>query len=95
MAIWKKIKIDKKLIVWINPNKDLDNEIKLPNSLATYRENFTAFKSFWRSLDHDVNLLYENIENHLMNNEYYCLDCHFPFATVCAELYTHFEPDHK
>ena len=103
MAIWKKIKMDKKRIVWINPNngfsiaafKDLDNEIKLPNSLPTYSENFTTFKSLWRSLDHDVNLLYENIENHLMNNEYCCLDCHFPFATVCAELYTQFEPDPK
>ena len=88
----------KKHIVWINPNNgfsitdfiDFDNEKKISNSLPTYRENFTTFKSLWRSLDHDVNLLYEN---HLINNEYCCLDCHFPFATVCAELYTQFEPD--
>ena len=93
--------MDKKRIVWINSNngfaiaalKDLDHEIKLPNSLPTYRENFATFKSLWISLDHDVNFLYQNIENHLMNNEYCCLDCHFPFATVCAELYTQFEPD--
>ena len=39
-SLWEKIKLDKKRIVWVNPNngftiaalKDLDFEIKLPNS---------------------------------------------------------------
>ena len=96
-----KIQLDKKRIVWLNPNngfaiaalKDLDFEFKLPNSFQTYEENFKLFKSLWLSLDYDVNLLYENIQSHLTNDEYCCLDCHFPFATVCAELYTQFEPD--
>ena len=100
-SLWKKIKMDKKRIVWVNPNngfaiaalKDLDFEIKLPNSLPTYEENFDVFKSLWISLEHDVNLLFENIRSHLSNNEYCCMDCHFPFATVCSELYTQFEPD--
>ena len=100
-SLWKKIKLDKKRIVWINPNngfaiaalKDLDFEIKLPNSLPTYEENFNLFKSLWLKLDYDLNLLYENVTSHLTNDEYCCMDCHFPFATVCAELYTQFEPD--
>ena len=100
-SLWEKIKLDKKRIVWVNPNngftiaalKDLDFEIKLPNSRPSYEENLTIFKSLWMSLDHDVKLLYENIESHKTNHEYCCLDCHFPFATVCAELYTQFEPD--
>ena len=100
-SLWEKIQLDKKRIVWLNPNngfaiaalKDLDFEFKLPNSFQTYEENFKLFKSLWLSLDYDVNLLYENIQSHLTNDEYCCLDCHFPFATVCAELYTQFEPD--
>ena len=86
--------MDKKRIMCVNPNngfataalKDLDFEIKLPNCLPTYEENFDVFKSLWISLEHDVNLLFENIRSHLSNNEY----CHFPFATVCSELYTQF-----
>ena len=99
--LWEKIQLDKKRIVRLNPNngfaiaalKDLDFKFKLPNSFQTYEENFKLFKSLWLSLDYDVNLLYENIQSHLTNDEYCCLDCHFPFATVCAELYTQFEPD--
>ena len=97
----EKIKLDKKRIVWINPNngfviaalKDLDFEIMLPNSLPTYEENFNLFKTLRLKLDYDLNLLYENVTSHLTNDEYCCMDCHFPFATVCAELYTQFEPD--
>ena len=100
-SIWKKKHLDKKRIVWLNPNngfsiaalQELDYEIKLPNALSTFKENFSRFKSIWMKLDYDLNLLYENVESHISNNEYCCLDCHFPFATVCAELYTQFEPD--
>ena len=100
-SIWKKKKLDKKRIVWLNPNngfsiaalQELDYEIKLQNALSTFEENFSRFKSIWMKLDYDLNLLYENVESHISNNEYCCLDCHFPFATVCAELYTQFEPD--
>ena len=100
-SIWKKKHLDKKRIVWLNPNngfsiaalQELDYEIKLPNASSTFEENFSRFKSIWMKLDYDLNLLYENVESRISNNEYCCLDCHFPFATVCAELYTQFEPD--
>ena len=100
-SLWEKVKLDKKRIVWLNPNngfsiavlKDLETEIGLPDRLPTFRENLDVFKTFWMSLDHNLELLYENIETHYKNQEYCCLDCHFPFATVCSELYTKFEPD--
>ena len=99
--MWEKIKLDKKRIVWINPNnglsiaalKDLDFEIDLPDILPTFKENLDSFRKLWISLDYDIELLYENLENHQNNQEYCCLDCHFPFATVCSELYSKFEPD--
>ena len=73
--------------------KDLEIEIGLPDRLPTFKENLDIFKTFWMSLDHNLELLYENIQTHHKNQEYCCLDCHFPFATVCSELYTKFEPD--
>ena len=45
------------------------------------------------SLDYDIKLVYENLENQKDNQEYCCIDCHFPFATACSELYSKFEPD--
>ena len=100
-CLWKKKQLDKKRIVWLNPNngfyiaalKDLDYEMKLPNSLPTFKENLTLFKSVWMNLDYNLSLLYENIENHFATKEYCCLDCHFPFATVCTDLYSQFEPE--
>ena len=97
----KKVCLDKKRIIWINPNngfsiaalKDLEFEIQLPNTLPSYKENFEAFRTLWTSLEYDIELLYENVQRHHENQEYCCLDCHFPFATVCSELYTQFEPD--
>ena len=77
----------------ITAPKDLEIEIGLPDRLPTFKENLDIFKTFWMSLDHNLELLYENIETHHKNQEYCCLDCHFPFATVCSELYTKFEPD--
>ena len=73
--------------------KDINFEIKLPNYLPTYDANFDAFKSLWTNLDYNLELLYENVRSHIRNDEYCCLDCHFPFTTVCAELYSQFEPD--
>ena len=100
-SLWTKTFLDKKRIVWINPMngfsiaalKDINYEIKLPNAFSTFEENFQNFKSIWMTLEYDVNLLFENIESHISNNEDCCLDCHFPFATICSELYTQFEPD--
>ena len=54
-SIWKKKHLDKKRIVWLNPNngfsiaalQELDYEIKLPNALSTFEENFSRFKSIW------------------------------------------------
>ena len=91
-TLWEKIKLDKKRIVWINPNngfsiaalKDLDFEIDLPDTLPTFTENLESFRKLWMSLDYDIELLYENLETHSTNQEYCCLDCHFPFATVTA-----------
>ena len=100
-SLWRKVYLDKKRIIWKNPMngfsiaalKDIDYEITLPNSLPTFEENFSKFKSLWMALDQNLDLLYENVETHIRNNEYCCLDCHFPFATVCAELYTQFDPE--
>ena len=97
-VLWEKVCLDKKRIIWINPNngfaiaalKDLEFEIQLPNTLPSYKENFEAL---WTSLDYDIQLLYENVQSHHENQEYCCLECHFPFATVCSELYTQFDPD--
>ena len=99
---WKKIFLDKKRIIWRNPAngfsiaalKDLQQEIKLPYALPSYQENFDTFKSLWITLDHDVDILFENVTNHVMNDEYCCSpQCSHPFAPVCAELYSQFEPD--
>ena len=100
-CVWEKVCLNKKRIVWINPNngfsiaalKDLDFEITMPNCLPTYEENFESFKSLWIRLEYDLDLFYENIESHHRNQEYCCLDCSFPFSTVCLEVYTKFEPD--
>ena len=100
-SLWEEVKLDKKRIVWINPNngvsiaalKDLEFDISLPDRLPTFKENLDLFKTLWMCLDHRLELFYENIETHHKNQEYCCLDCHFPFATVCSELYTKFEPD--
>ena len=100
-TLWEKVFLDKKRIIWVNPNngfalaalKDLEYEIQLPNSQPSYEENLKAFRKLWISLDYDIQLLYENIRSHHENQEYCCLDCRFPFATVCSELYTQFEPD--
>ena len=73
--------------------KYLEYQIKLPNVLPSLEENLEAFKSIWMKLDYDLNLLFENIESHHRYDEYCCLDCNFPFTTVCSELYTQFEPD--
>ena len=98
---WTLVFLDKKRIIWKNPAngfavaalKDTLYEIKLPNALPTYQENFETFKSLWTSLDYDVDLLFENVIGHLKENEYCGLDCSFPFAPICAELYNQFEPD--
>ena len=76
-CLWKKTKLDNKRIVRLNPNngfyiaalKDLDYEMKLPNSLPMFEENLTLFKSVWMDLDYDLCLLYENIENHFAMKE--------------------------
>ena len=99
-SLWEEVKLDKKRIVWINPNngvsiaalKDLEFEISLPDRLPTFRENLDSFKTLWMGLDHSLELLYDDIETHFTNQEYCCLDCHFPFATVCSELYTKLDP---
>ena len=72
---------------------DLDIEIGLPDRLPTFKENLDSFKTLWMNLDHNLELFYENIETHHKNQEYCCMDCRAPFATVCSELYTKFEPD--
>ena len=100
-TLWKKVYLDKKRIIWVNPNngfalaalKDLEYEIQLPNDRPSYEENLEAFRTLWISLDYDIQLLHENIRSHHENQEYCCLDCQFPFAAVCSELYTQFEPD--
>ena len=76
--MWEEVKLDKKRIVWINPNngfsiaalKDLEIEIGLPDRLPTFRENLDLFKTLWETLDHSLDLLYENIETHDINQEY-------------------------
>ena len=98
---WTKIMLNKKRIVWKNPAngfsvaalKEIDFEIPLPNALKTYQENYQNFKSLWLSLDYDVNNLFENIRSHVRTNEYCCLHCEFPFAPICSELYSQFEPN--
>ena len=100
-SIWEEVKLDKKRIVWMNPNNgfsiaalnDLDIEIGLPDRLPTFKENLDLFKTLWMNLDHNLELFYENIETHHKNQEYCCMGCHAPFATVCSELYTKFERD--
>ena len=100
-SLWRKVDLDKKRIVWKNPMngftiaalQDVNFEIRLPNFLSSYEENFNVFKSLWTNLDYDLDLLYQNVESHRRNDEYCCLHCHFPFDTVCAELYTQFKPD--
>ena len=95
-SLWRKVDLDKKRIVWKNPMngftiaalQDVNFEIRLPNLLSSYEENFKVFKSLWINLDYDLDLLYQNVESHRRNYEYCCLHCHFPFDTVCAELYT-------
>ena len=80
--------------MWINPNngfslaalRDLEIEISHPHSLPTFRQNLELFKTHWMDLDHSLELLFENIETHYADQEYCCMDCHFPFATVCSEL---------
>ena len=64
-----------------------------PSADTSYKAKFASFKSLWMNLDFEVKLMNKNIETHLANNEYCCMDCCFPFATVCGELYTQFEPD--
>ena len=93
-SVWEKINSDKKCIVWLNPHngiiiaalKDINYEIKKRNAYTNYEENFASFKPLWMNLDFEVKLLYKNIETHLANNEHCCMDCHFPFTTVFAEL---------
>ena len=102
-CIWSKVPLDKKRIVWKNPAngitiaalKDIDYEIKLPNFLATYEANFKIFQSLWLRLDHDLEDFFENVRKHTRSKdeEYYCLDCNFPFLPICSELYSQFEPD--
>ena len=100
-TLWEKVYLDKKRIVWVNPNngfalaalKDIEFEIKLPNIQPSYEENLEVFRTLCTSLEYDIELMYENIRSHHENQEYCCLNCHFPFATVCSELYTQFEPD--
>ena len=82
-----------RLIQTIAALKDLDFEIDLPDSRPTFKENLDSFRKLWMSLDYDIELLYQNLENHQTNQEYCCLDCHFPFATACSELYSKFDPD--
>jgi hypothetical protein len=99
---WTQIFLDKKRIIWKNPAngfaiaalKELDREIRLPNYLPSYEENFESFKSMWTSLDYDIKILFENVKSHVKSDEYCCsMKCEFPFAPVCAELYSQFEPD--
>ena len=71
-SIWKRINLDKRRIIWLNPNngfaiaalKDLEFEIKLPNAFSSFDENLEVFKSLWMKLEYDLNLLYENIKSH-------------------------------
>ena len=59
-SLWEEVKLDKKRIVWINPNngfsiaalKELEIEIGLPDRLPTFRENLDLFKTLWEGLDH-------------------------------------------
>ena len=73
--------------------KDINWEIKLPNALPTYKENFEIFQSMWLELDYDLELLFENVRSHVENDETCCLNCNFPFSPICSELYSQFEPD--
>ena len=49
--IWEKINVDKKRIVWLNPYngfsiaalKDINYEIKRPNTYTSYKENCDSF----------------------------------------------------
>ena len=99
-SIWKKIMFDKKLIVWLNPMngftlavlKEFEREVKLPNEWNTFEDNLMEFKSIWDQLDYDTELLVKNIRSHVENDEYCCLECEFPFATICSELYNKFDP---
>ena len=98
---WSKVFLDKKRIIWTNPlngfavaaMKDVNTEITLPNALPTFQENFEIFNSLWLNLDYEFEILITNILSHKKNQEYCCLDCSFPFAPVCSELYTIFDPD--
>ena len=77
-VIEQKYVLTKKLIIWKNPAngfaiaalKDLDREIKLPNYLPNYDENFESFKSMWTSLDYDIKIMFENVKSHVESNEY-------------------------
>merc|ERR1712096_90888 len=70
MGSVEKSVLDKKRIIWKNPMngfaiaafKDIDYEITLPNSLPTFEENYSKFKSLWMALDQNLDILYENIE---------------------------------
>ena len=74
-SLWRRMDLDKRRIIWLNPKngfsmaalKELEYEIKLPNVLSSFEENFEAFKSIWMKLDSDLNLLFENIESHHRN----------------------------
>ena len=100
-SIWKKVFLPQKTIIWINPYygfavaayKNVETQVTLPNVLPTFQENLDIFNSLWLDLDYKFESLIENIKIHKENQEYCCLDCCFPFATICAELYTKFDPD--
>ena len=50
-TLWEKVYLDKKRIIWVNPNngfalaalKDLEYEIQLPNIHPSYEENLEVF----------------------------------------------------
>ena len=100
-TIWVERPLNRKCIVWKNTAngftvakmKDIEYEIRLPNFLPTYEENFSAFQALWVGIEYNIKLLFENIRSHKIEDEYCCLDCHFPFLPICSELYSQFEPD--
>ena len=42
--------------------KNLEFEIGLPYCLPTIQETLDSFKKLWTSLDHNIEILYENIQ---------------------------------
>ena len=65
-TIWVEKSLNKKCVVWKNAAncytvaklKDIEHEIRLPNILPTYEENFAVFQALWVGIDYKIMLLF-------------------------------------